>query len=185
MRFEDVPFIETPRLILRLWKATDYDSFSVMMADPSVAHPLMGSNKLYTRDESWWAMSGYIGHWIMRGHGTFAIEEKSTHEFIGRVGSWHPPGVRDVEYTIAFASRCQGQGFFAEVFEPVYNWLFTQTDLVNLLVRILRTNTASLRAFTKCEAVHHLTRAAANTDHSDTRYIAFRHLRTDWAKTHD
>ena len=80
-------FKETPRLILRQWKASDHEPYiklncnsDVMEFFPSVA----------TRDEALAQIERFIAHIDQYGYGFFAVERKDNGQFIGFTGLSHP-----------------------------------------------------------------------------------------------
>ena len=81
-----IPRIETERLVLREWRAGDFDAFAEMMADPDVTRYVTSAP--LSRDDSWRSMAMMIGHWGLRGYGNWAIERKMDGAFIGRAGLW-------------------------------------------------------------------------------------------------
>jgi RimJ/RimL family protein N-acetyltransferase len=84
------PVLETERLILRMWRNEDFETYAEMCADLEVMRFLGG--KTMTRLEAWRHMGFLIGHWMLRGYGHFAVEEKSSGRFIGRIGFLNPEG---------------------------------------------------------------------------------------------
>lgn len=75
--------IETPRLLLRRWKAADFDKFVVMSADPQVMryfpepHQEEQTKRFYDLIQAEFSEYGY---------GLYAVEEKSSGRFIGFIG---------------------------------------------------------------------------------------------------
>lgn len=85
-----VPVIETERLILREFREEDFPVYERLAADIDVMRYLGG--KTMNQVEAWRHMAFMIGHWTLRGYGYFAVEEKTTREFIGRAGFMNPTG---------------------------------------------------------------------------------------------
>ena len=51
-----------------------------------------------SREECWRGMALFIGHWHLRGYGWWAVEDRRSGEFLGRIGLYNPegwPGHRD------------------------------------------------------------------------------------------
>jgi RimJ/RimL family protein N-acetyltransferase len=75
--------LETARLLLRLWREEDLDAYAHICADSEVMRYISGT---MTRDQAAQQMERWIRHWEERGFGLWAVEEKATRVFIGRIG---------------------------------------------------------------------------------------------------
>jgi RimJ/RimL family protein N-acetyltransferase len=105
--------VVTERLLLRQWRDSDLDAFAEMMADPAVTRYLSNSATA-DRDESWRHMAVLAGAWPLRGFSHWALELRSTGEFVGRAGPWFPEGWPSLEIGWAIAPRHQGRGYATE-----------------------------------------------------------------------
>jgi RimJ/RimL family protein N-acetyltransferase len=123
-----VPILETDRLILREWKLDDFDDFAAMMGEPAVMEFLAGDSKPLPRWMAWRAMTDMVGHWTLRGFGMFAVVEKSTAAFVGRVGPWQPEGWPEFEIGWALRSEYWGRGYAAEAARRCVEFAFTELD---------------------------------------------------------
>src|ERR1700757_3635388 len=86
------PIIETERLILRPWRSSDIASNTRMLSDPGTARFITPDRKAVTEELTGWRNAAIIsGHWALYGFGMFAVEEKSSGQYAGRVGPWFPP----------------------------------------------------------------------------------------------
>lgn len=82
----NTPVIETERLILRAPNAGDWEPWRAFaMSDRS---QFIGGP--YTLDRAWRGAGHVIGHWVMRGFGSFAITLKGSDTAVGLVGPWYP-----------------------------------------------------------------------------------------------
>jgi RimJ/RimL family protein N-acetyltransferase len=112
---DDLPVdLETERLILRRFREADTDAYAAMCADPEVMRFLSADGALLSRADSWRQMSMFLGHWELRGYGTWAVEEKATGEFVGRIGLHNPEGWPDRELGWTIARKFWGKGYAAE-----------------------------------------------------------------------
>jgi RimJ/RimL family protein N-acetyltransferase len=59
-------------------------------------------------------MATYLGHWELRGFGTWAVVERATGEFVGRVGLHYPEGWPDRELGWTIARKFWGKGYASE-----------------------------------------------------------------------
>jgi RimJ/RimL family protein N-acetyltransferase len=108
-----VPTLETTRLRLRPWRAEDIDGYAAMCGNPEVMRYLAGGAPL-SREESWSHMAMFVGHWHLRGFGTWAVEDRATHAFIGRVGLHQPEGWPGLEVGWALDRATWGRGYATE-----------------------------------------------------------------------
>ena len=86
-----IPVLHTERLVLRSYKESDLEPYYEMMADPDITRYLVPGIPMSPR-EAWRSIAGMAGHWVIRGHGQWAIEEKETGNFVGRCGIIEPEG---------------------------------------------------------------------------------------------
>src|ERR1700683_3113775 len=83
------PVIETGRLKLRMWQASDIAPNTAMLADPDKARLIRVHGKPVPNELVGWRNAAVMsGHWALHGFGYFAVEESSTGKFAGRVGPW-------------------------------------------------------------------------------------------------
>jgi RimJ/RimL family protein N-acetyltransferase len=75
--------LQTARLLLRPWRGEDLDPYARMCADSDVMRYMP---QTITREESSQQVSGFISHLQERGFGLWAVEEKASGAFIGRIG---------------------------------------------------------------------------------------------------
>jgi RimJ/RimL family protein N-acetyltransferase len=105
-----IPTLETERLFLRALRAEDFEAEADFFASErsrSVGGPL-------ARDQAWRVVAAMIGHWHMRGFGFWALEEKASGRYLGRVGLWQPHGWPDREIGWTLMDHAEGQGFAHE-----------------------------------------------------------------------
>jgi RimJ/RimL family protein N-acetyltransferase len=109
-----VALLKTERLALRPFRAEDIDAYAAMCADPDVMRFLSPGGKPLSREDAWRQMAMYAGHWQLRGYGMWAVEDRSTGIFIGRIGLLYPEGWPDRELAWALARPFWGRGFATE-----------------------------------------------------------------------
>lgn len=105
--------LETERLRLRPLRAGDIDAYAAMCADPEVMRYL-GDQAALSREDAWRQLAMLVGHWHLRGFGMWAVEERATASFIGRVGLHFPEGWPDREVGWAIDRRYWGRGLAFE-----------------------------------------------------------------------
>jgi len=78
--------IETDRLILRPTRAEDFDAYAANMADAEAAFFIGGQQ---SRGAAWRGFLTMAGAWSIQGFAMFSVIEKSSGQWIGRLGPWH------------------------------------------------------------------------------------------------
>lgn len=58
---------------------------------------------------AWLDMARWLGHWQLRGYGTWSVEETVTGQLIGRAGLFHPYGCTDAAVNWIIADTHWGQ----------------------------------------------------------------------------
>jgi RimJ/RimL family protein N-acetyltransferase len=108
-----VPRLETARLLLREFRPADLDAYAAMVADPEVMRFLADGRPL-SRVEAWRQMAMFAGHWALRGFGVWAVEERATGAFVGRIGCFEPEGWPAFEVAYTLARPAWGRGYARE-----------------------------------------------------------------------
>jgi len=140
----DGPVIETARLILRPWRATDIEPNTAMLGDPVSGRFIAPDNKPITDPFTGWRNAAIMsGHWTLYGIGMFVVEEKSSGTFVGRVGPWCPPGWPGFEVGWGIASGFRAKGYAVEAARAAIDWSFATFELDEIIHTIDRENTAS------------------------------------------
>lgn len=105
-----IPVIETDRLILRAPCEADLDHEAAFFASDAsrfVGGPLPAHRM-------WRNLALFLGHWAMRGYGFWALEEKASGTYQGRVGLWFPKGWYEREIGWTLMPHATGKGFATE-----------------------------------------------------------------------
>jgi RimJ/RimL family protein N-acetyltransferase len=140
----DGPVIETGRLKLRRWRGTDVAPNSAMLSDPGTARFIAADGKPVTTELAGWRNAAVMsGHWALHGFGMFVVEEKSSGNFVGRVGPWFPPGWPGFEVGWGIASGFRRKGYAVEAARASIDWCFATFELDRIVHCIDKENTAS------------------------------------------
>jgi RimJ/RimL family protein N-acetyltransferase len=116
----DPPLLETARLRLCCPDARHLEPLAAMLADAELNRFLGGTPA--DLEATWRHLAFLIGHWRLRGHGPFAVEDRATGRFIGRVGLLDPEGWPGTELAWTIARADWGQGFAGEAARAVLAW---------------------------------------------------------------
>lgn len=120
------PTLETPRLILRPHRLSDFDAYVAMWSDPDVVRFVGGTP--HGREGSWARFLRHAGMWQLMGFGYFALQEKATGAFVGEAGfhemrrAVDPPVEGTLEAGWALARAAQGRGLAREAMEAAVAW---------------------------------------------------------------
>ena len=135
--------LETDRLLLRPFRADDIDAYAAMCADPEVMK-FMGSGPM-TREDAWRHMAMLVGHWTLRGYGFWAVEERTSGAFIGRIGCHFPERWPDVEVAWVLARPFWDRGYAFEGARAAIAHAFTSLDRNHIVSLIDPANDRSRR----------------------------------------
>lgn len=139
-----VPALESERLLLRPFGDADFDAYAAMCADPEVMR-YVGDRAVLSREDAWRQMAMLAGHWQLRGFGMWAVEERATGAFIGRVGLHFPEGWPDREVAWALARPYWGRGFAFEAARAALTHAFLTLEWERAISLIDPANSRSVR----------------------------------------
>jgi RimJ/RimL family protein N-acetyltransferase len=137
------PVLETDRLTLRMWREQDFEPYAEMCADPEIMRYLGG--KTFNRLEAWRHMAFLIGHWDLLGYGHWAVEEKASGQFVGRVGFLNPAGWPGFEIGWTLGRNFWGKGYATEAASRALQFAFDDLDKTHVISLIHPDNKASIR----------------------------------------
>ena len=135
--------LETDRLILRMWRLSDFDTYASMCADPEVMRYLGGN--VFDRPQAWRHMSFLVGHWHLLGYGNWAVEEKATGDFVGRIGFMNPEGWPGFEIGWTLRRQSWGRGYATEGAKRALMYAFKELDKDHVISLIHPDNHGSKR----------------------------------------
>ncbi len=108
-----IPTLTTDRLLLREFRESDFSAYAEMIANPDVAR-FLADGKPLDRVNAWRQFAMFAGHWALRGYGVWAVEERATGNFIGRIGCFYPEGWPAFEIGYTLARGAWGKGYASE-----------------------------------------------------------------------
>ena len=121
-----IPVLETARLRLRCHCPADLAPFVAMWQEPAFYRYLAG--RPLPEEGVWTKMLRHLGVWALYGYGYWAVEEKSTGQFIGNVGfgEWQraiEPSIKGwPEMGWVLAPHVHGRGYATEATQAVLAW---------------------------------------------------------------
>lgn len=149
------PVIETARLILRPWRASDIADNTKMLSNPETARFITPDHQPVTPELKGWRNAAVIsGHWALHGFGMFAVEEKSSGCYIGRVGPYYPPGWPGFEVGWGIARECRGKGYAVEAARAAIDFVFANFTVDRIIHCIDPVNVASQAVARRLGAVN-------------------------------
>ena len=145
------PVIETSRLVLRAPAGRDFNAWrNFFLSDRSrfirSAEP----------DEAlaWRAWSGVIGHWVLRGWGSFVVTTHDSDAAIGMTGPWAP--INWPEYEIGWtlwSDEHEGKGLMTEAAKATLDHAFRTLKWSTAVSYIAPDNARSIRLAERLGAV--------------------------------
>lgn len=136
--------LDTPRLRLRPFRPDDFEAYAAMCADTEVMR-YVGERGVLGREDAWRQMAMLAGHWQLRGFGMWAVEERETGAFVGRVGLHYPEGWPDREVGWALARRFWGLGYATEAGRAAIEVAFGRLGWQRIISLIDPANVRSMR----------------------------------------
>jgi RimJ/RimL family protein N-acetyltransferase len=137
-----VPVLETERLRLRAWREGDLGAYAVFCASDATARLLGGP---WGPGTAWRRMAAYAGHWILRGYGVWALEDKSSGHFVGYSGLWNPAGWPEPEISWGLVQEFHGCGYATEAARRARRFAYADLGWSTVVSYIRPENIASAR----------------------------------------
>jgi len=144
-----IPEIETDRLLLRSWRSADVKPMTAINSDPDVARWLgpIDPSRTAERIEAW------LEHWSRLGFGLWAVDERASGDFVGRVGlmrhdDW-TASAHDAEIGWTLAKSAWGRGYATEAAQAALGWAQPRPELNAIISITLPDNVRSRRVMQK------------------------------------
>ena len=135
--------LETGRLRLRPFAHDDWRALHEHFSDEECTRYTF--RRALTEAATWRAMASMAGHWLLRGYGPYAVEEKATGTVLGTVGPWYPLEWPEPEIKWALARRHWGRGYASEAVRAVQRMAHECLPELRLISLIDCRNEASIR----------------------------------------
>ena len=137
-----IPRLETERLILREGREADLDPMAAFYADEELSKPVGGP---LNRDDVWGRMAFNRGHWVLRGFGNWALEEKATGDYVGWCGLWFPEGFPEREVGWGLMRGKHGRGYATEAATRARTYAYETLGWQTAISLIAQDNSRSIR----------------------------------------
>lgn len=147
------PVVETPRLRLRGFRASDLDAQAASMADPAMVVHLGGTP--FSREDTWRKILASPGLWAMLGYGYWVIERRDDGAYLGQVGFADfkraiAPSIEGIpEMGWIMGADSQGQGLATEAVLGALAWADEVLGRREVVAIISHDNIASIRVAEK------------------------------------
>jgi RimJ/RimL family protein N-acetyltransferase len=148
------PVLETARLVLRPYQASDLEAQAKAMSDSEVVRYL-GASPL-SREDSWRRLLCAPGLWALLGYGYWAIVARDDGRYLGQLGFADfkrdmIPGIEGLpEIGWIFTPAAQGQGYATEAAVAALAWADEVLRAPETVAIIDADNAASIRVAEKC-----------------------------------
>jgi RimJ/RimL family protein N-acetyltransferase len=139
--------LETERLRFRMFREDDFTLYETWCANIDIMRFLGG--KTLNRIEAWRHMAYMVGHWVFRGYGYYAVEEKASGRLIGRVGFTNQIGWPGFELGWTIIPEFQGKGYATEAASMLLPYAFGALDQPHVMSLIHPDNAPSRRVAEK------------------------------------
>ncbi len=144
-----VPLIETARLRLREFRASDLELQAETLRDEEVVRYLGG--RPIGREDAWRRMLAARGLWNVLGYGYWCVERLDDGAYLGQVGFADykremTPSIEGLlEMGWIFAPRAQGRGYAREGVQAALEWADRTLGSRDVVAIISHGNAASIR----------------------------------------
>jgi RimJ/RimL family protein N-acetyltransferase len=152
MTFE-APVLETPRLRLRGFRASDLDAQAAAMADPAMVVHLGGSP--FSREDTWRKILASPGLWALLGYGYWVVERREDGAYLGQIGFADfkrdmAPNIEGLpEMGWIMGKAAQGQGLATEAVLSALAWADEALGKREIVAIIGHQNAPSIRVAEK------------------------------------
>ena len=135
----DIPVLETERLILR---APSIDDFEAETAFYATARS-QGVGGPHPVETVWQKLCERLGQWVMLGYGVWALDDKATGTYLGRVGILNPHEWPERELAWTLMAGAEGKGMAMEACLAVRDYVYRTHGWTTLMSVIMPPNTRS------------------------------------------
>lgn len=117
----ELPQLQTPRLLLRPPTMDDFAPWAAAMADAETTRFIGG---VQAPSEAWRGLMTVAGAWALTGVSFFSVIERDSGAWVGRVGPWQPEGWPGPEVGWTLAPAYRGRGYAVEAATAAIDFAF-------------------------------------------------------------
>lgn len=144
-----MPQIETPRLKLRRFTHSDFDThYRYIASDAQVMQTLLLEKALSINEARLW-FERLVKHWDNHQFGVWLLFDKQTTSFVGQCGLRFLANTPQLELTYALARHYWGQGIATEAAKASLKYGFEQLDAEQIFALSAPNNAISQRVMQK------------------------------------
>lgn len=182
-----VPILQTERLALRDWRATDRAAHAAMNADPAVMRHFPATMTAAESDAMFERMAT---HWAEHGFGLWAVERSSDGAFLGFTGLTRPSFEAHftpaVEVGWRFVRTAWGHGYATEAAEAALRFGFERVGLEEIVSFTVPANEPSWRVMERIgmtrDTKDDFDHPRLPEGHRLRRHLLYRLRRDDWER---
>ena len=149
----EAPVLDTPRLRLRGFRASDLEPQAEAMRDPEMVRHLGGQP--FSREDTWRKILASPGLWAMLGYGYWVVERRDDGAYLGQVGfadfkrdmTPNIEGLPEMGWIMGRAA--QGQGLATEAVRAALAWADETLGRREIVAIVGHENSASIRVAQK------------------------------------
>jgi len=167
MTLENIPTLQTARLILRVAQFGDWPEHEKLMTSDRAVH--MGGP--FSRAYSWGVFCHGIAQWHLFGFGSLSIEKRDTSQYLGQIEINFGPLFPEPELGWQLVEVAEGMGYAFEAAKAMRRWAFEVRKLPTLVSYVGPANTRSQRLANRLGA-----KIDDNALKQDADDLVFRHL---------
>ena len=138
------PVLETDRLVLRAPAARDWAHWRDFFL--SARGQWIRPEGTPTEEAAWRGWAGVIGHWVLRGWGSFVFTTHDSDRALGMTGPWAPLNwpENEIGWTV-WSAEHEGKGIVAEAATAAREHAYTVLGWKTAVSYIAPENTRSIR----------------------------------------
>jgi RimJ/RimL family protein N-acetyltransferase len=137
-----IPRIRTERLLLREFRASDFDAFAANLMDPLATEFL---TPVADRRSAYRVFVGGMGYWLLDGTGWWAVELVSTGAFVAAVGAFYRERPCDLELGWTVVRSHWRRGIASEAAAAALEFGWSLPGVKRVIAHIDAGNVASVR----------------------------------------